>query len=126
MILSLMSGGKILAKKTLTIKMEKNIEDFPCSLIAVEDKIKLNTGSSSVSIGILENDWLCDIDKSNLQISIIAQPKYGQAIIENESIVYTPAAEYRDNDELIYKVTGSADGSTSYGLLSFGDRVGNH
>ena len=120
--LSLMNGGKILAKKTLTIKMEKNKEDFPCTLIAVEDKIKLNTGSSSVSIGILENDWLCDIDKSTLQISIIAQPKYGQAIIENESIVYTPAAEYRDNDELIYGVTASADGSTSYGLLSFGDR----
>ena len=92
-------------------------------LVNVEDKIRLKSGSSSVSIDILENDWLCEIDKSNLSISILTQPKFGQAVVENESIIYTPATEYKGHDELIYGVTGSTDESTTYGLLSFADRA---
>ena len=42
-------------------------------------------------------------------------------MIDNESIVYTPAVEYKDRDELIYKVTESAGEIVSYGLLSFHD-----
>ena len=80
-VLSAMSDGKILAKGTLTINMRKNKEEFPCTLIAIEDKIKIESGSS-VSIPILENDKLCEIEKSSLNISIHSQPKLGQAIVE--------------------------------------------
>jgi hypothetical protein len=120
-VLSVVSDGKILAKDTLTIKMKKSKEEFPCDLIVVEDKLKLKAGSSPVSIGILENDWLCEIDKSNVRVSIATQPEFGRAIIDNESIIYTPDAEYKDHDELIYKLTRSTGEVVSYGLISFRD-----
>ena len=118
-VLSVVSDGKIVAKGTMTIKMKKSNDEFPCALVPVEDKIKLKPGSSLVSTRILDNDWLCDIDKSNVTISIQAQPKFGQALVDNKSIIYTPAAEYKDRDELIYKVTESTGEIVSYGLLSF-------
>jgi photosystem II stability/assembly factor-like uncharacterized protein len=118
-VLSVVNNGKILAKGTMTIKMKKSNGEFPCALIPVEDKIKLESGSSSVSTRILDNDWLCDIDKSNITISIQTLPKFGQALVDNESIIYTPAAEYEDRDELIYKVTEITGEIVSYGLLSF-------
>jgi len=120
-VLSVVSDGKIVAKGTMTIKMKKSNEEFPCSLVPVEDKIKLKAGSTSVSTRILENDWFCDIEKSNVSISIESQPEFGRAIIDSESIVYIPAVEYKDRDELIYKVTESTGEIVSYGLLSFHD-----
>jgi photosystem II stability/assembly factor-like uncharacterized protein len=118
-VLSVVSDGKILAKGTMTIKMKRTKKEFPCALAPVEDKVKLKPGSPAVSTRILENDWFCDIDKSNVTISIESQPEFGHAMIDNESIVYTPAAEYKDRDELIYKVTESTGKIVSYGLLSF-------
>jgi len=118
-VLSVVSDGKTVAKGTMTIKMKKTTAEFRCASVPVEDKIKLESGSSSVSTRILDNDWLCDIDKSNVTISIQTQPKFGQALVDNESIIYTPAAEYKDRDELIYKVTESTGEIVSYGLLSF-------
>jgi photosystem II stability/assembly factor-like uncharacterized protein len=118
-VLSVVNDGKIVGKGTMTIKMKKSTEEFSCALVPVEDKIKLKPGSSSVSTRVLENDWFCDIDKSNVSISIESQPKFGQALIDNESIIYTPAAEYEDRDELIYKVTEPTGETVSYGILSF-------
>src|SRR5688572_12312756 len=80
-VLSVVSDGKILAKGTMTIKMKKTTADFPCALVPVEDKIKLKAGSTSISTGILDNDWLCDIDKSYVSISIESQPEFGHAIV---------------------------------------------
>ena len=118
-VLSVVNDGKIVAKGTMTIKMKKSTEEFSCALVPVEDKIKLKPGSSSVSTRVLENDWFCDIDKSNVSISIESQPKFGHAIVDNESVIYTPDAAYKGQDELIYKVAISTDESISYGLLSF-------
>jgi len=86
-VLSVVSDGKILAKDTLSITMKKSKQEFPCDLVVVEDKIKLKAGSSSVSTKILENHWLCDIDKSNVSISSETQPEFGHAINDNESII---------------------------------------
>jgi photosystem II stability/assembly factor-like uncharacterized protein len=120
-ILSVLRDGKIVAKGAMTIKMKNSAAEFSCDLVLVEDKIKLKAGSSSVSTRIFENDWFCNIDKSNVSISIESQPKFGQALIDYESIIYIPAAEYEDRDELIYKVTGPTGEIVSYGLLSFHD-----
>jgi len=120
-VLSVVNDGKIVAKGTMTIKMKNTKREFPCGLVPVEDKIKLKAGSSSVTARILENDHLCDINKYNVSISIQTQPKFGHALIDNESIVYTAGAKYKGRDELIYKVTESTGEIVSYGLLSFHD-----
>ena len=39
--------------------MNPRNEDFPCAIIPIEDQTTTTSGSS-VTIGILENDWICD------------------------------------------------------------------
>lgn len=121
-VLSVVRDGKILTRGTLTIKMRNNKEEFSCASVSIEDKIKLKNGGSSVSIAVLENDWLCDIGESGLNISIHKQPTFGQAIVENESIVYTPGPEFKGQDELIYQLTKATGESIAYGLVSVDDR----
>ena len=123
-VLSVMSDGKILTKSTLTIKMRQNKEEFPCASVSIEDKIKLKISSSSVVIAVLENDRLCDVGESGLNISIHKSPKFGQAIVENESIVYTPGPEFKGQDELIYQLTRATGESIAYGLVSVDDHGG--
>ena len=120
-VLALVRDGKVLTKGTMTINMRKNIEEFPCAVVAVEDKMKLKPGSSPIAIHVLANDLHCDVDILSLNISIHTPPQLGQAIVENGSIVYTPGPNYTDADELIYQVTGP-DESIFYGLASMADR----
>ena len=122
-VIAVVNDGKVLAKNTLTINLRKYEEALPCALLGIEDKIKLKkTDSSSVTIAVLENDRLCDMGKSSLNVSIHTPPKFGQAIVDNEFIVYTPGPEYKHHDELIYQLTRAADESIFYGVVSIDGR----
>ena len=114
------SDGKILAKNTIRIHMKTQKDQFPCALIPVEDKIKFDP-AMSISIPILENDWLCETDKTSLTISVYSQPLYGQARIEGESIRYTAGPSYQRHDSFIYELKTSS-GSVYYGFVSLADR----
>ncbi len=113
------SEGKILAENSIRIHVKKFKKDFPCALIPVEDKIKFK-GASSISIRILENDWLCETDKTSLTISIHTQPLYGQVTIDGELIRYTVDPSYQRHDSFIYELKTSS-GNVYYGLVSLGD-----
>ncbi len=109
--------GKILATKTVTVSMRYSKEEFPCALIVVEDKIKVKS-SSLVSIPILNNDWLCAIDKSAVNISIYSDPLFGQGLVDGESITYLSGPDYKGHDEFIYKLTPTSGENATYGIIS--------
>jgi hypothetical protein len=118
-VLTAKRKDKILTSQTVTIHLKETKEEFACGIISVQDMAEVNPGSS-VSISVLDNDWFCDVAKSDLKISIHLNPLYGESVIDGESIRYTPGIEYESQDEFIYKVTNSEDESVYYGIVSIG------
>jgi photosystem II stability/assembly factor-like uncharacterized protein len=118
-VVTVISDGKILADNTVRIHMKTRKEEFPCTLIAVEDKVKFK-GAMSHSIPVLANDWFCDIDKTNLSISIHSQPLYGKVTVDGESIRYTFDTPFQRDDTFIYQLKTST-GNVSYGFVSLAE-----
>ncbi len=115
--LSAKSDGKTLAHCKVTINMKGSKEEFPCSLVAIEDKIKIEPGLS-VSIPVIENDRVCGSETSGIHISIHAQPKMGQVMVEGESILYTAGTEFQGRDQFIYKLASSSDEDATFAIIS--------
>ena len=113
---SVVHDGKIFAAKTLTIHMKDSKEEFPCELVVVEDKITVSPGSSA-SIPVLNNDWLCDLDITSVNVSIYSEPRFGSGVVDGESITYVADADYSGYDELVYELTG-LNGTTKYGIIT--------
>jgi len=114
------SHGKTVATHNVKIHIKSSREQFPCALITIEDKVATIPGAT-ISIPVLENDWLCNVDKSSLNISIHAGPLYGENIVEGESIKYIPSFEYKGQDEFTYKLTSTANEEVYYGIVSIVD-----
>jgi hypothetical protein len=85
---------------------------LPCGVWAMNDYVNLVT--SSVDIDVLQNDTICNGDKSTLSLSIpdmeidgIPVPKssYGTVtILPNGKIRYTRGQDYKGNDKFIYSI----------------------
>jgi hypothetical protein len=97
--------------------MKGSKEEFPCALFTVEHKAKATSGSS-VSIPILDNDWLCGTTSSQISISIHTNPRFGAVSVTGESIVYTPGTRFKGNDEIIYKLARSSGENDVYGVVT--------
>jgi hypothetical protein len=123
-VLTARHNGKILATQTVTIHMKETKEEFPCGLIPVQDMVEVKPGGSA-SISVLDNDWFCSVHKSDFKLAIHKSPRYGQSLVDGESIHYTPGAEYNRDDEFIYSLTGSTDGRVYYGIVSVTTRLGS-
>jgi hypothetical protein len=114
-ILTAESSGKVIATQAVTIHVKKTIAELPCALIPIEDKIEVKT-DSPVTISVLDNDWFCDVDKSDFKLSIHSNPRHGQTIVEGESIRYTPSSDFLTKDEFIYTLTSSTGDGVFYGI----------
>lgn len=118
------SSEGILGTHLVTVHMIRWFDELPCSLIAVEDRA-YTTPDTSVPIRILFNDRLCGIKVDDVDVSISLNPKYGQASINTDSIIYTPETGFEGFDEIVYKISahsnqqisGSDDLLVSYGLV---------
>jgi photosystem II stability/assembly factor-like uncharacterized protein len=116
-VFSVFSGGKVLATQTITIYMKQR-EDFPCALYSVEDRVKVKN-ASSISIRVLENDLLCGTNGSGMKVSIYSNPRFGECRVEGDSIiVYTSGSAFKGRDEMVYKLTASDGGDSSYGIIT--------
>ena len=105
----------------MTIFIKKNIDELPCALYAVEDKVHVRSGST-VSVNFLKNDRICGINNSPLQISIHLNPRFGESKLVGDSIiVYTAGPGYTGRDELVYKISDSSGENFSYGIISISE-----
>jgi cytochrome c oxidase assembly protein Cox11 len=68
-VFSVLSSSEVIATETITIFMKQKVEDLPCPFYAMEDKVYVRSGST-ISVEFLNNDRICGINDSPLQISI--------------------------------------------------------
>jgi hypothetical protein len=117
-IVSLIKSNNVIKSETFTVSIIKSTDEIPCGLYSVEDRVLVNP-DSTITLKILDNDWICGVDRSDLEVSIQIGPKKGEAYLaEHATIFYSPGPDFDYRDELVYKV-GSADGKlVSYGLVT--------
>lgn len=85
------------------------------------DKVEL-LEDESINISILKNDGITD--KSNLKIVIITPPKKGEALLQDQSIRYTPFLNENGEDSFSYSVdigTGSGTAKVSIKIKPVND-----
>jgi hypothetical protein len=82
------------------------VNDLP---VAFADDISFIEGSVNNSIDVLSNDT--DVEGDSLAIKSIDYSGQGQAIIENNSIVYTPEQSFSGMETLTYLVNDGFDDS---------------
>ncbi len=103
------------------IFMKQEVEDLPCPLYAMEDKVYVRSGST-VSVKFLKNDRICGVNDSPLQISIHLNPRFGESKLVGDSvIVYTAGPGYTGQDELVYKLSDSSGENFSYGIINISE-----
>jgi len=120
-VFSVVSNNEVIATETIKIFMKQDVEELPCPLYAVEDKVHVRSGSS-VSVKLLKNDRICGIGESPLQISIYLNPRFGESKVVGDSIiVYTAGPGYTGRDELVYKISDSSGENVSYGIVSISE-----
>ena len=120
-VFSVMSNNEVIATETMTIFIKKDINELPCILYAVEDKVHLRPGST-VSTNFLKNDRICGINNSKLQVSIHLNPRFGESKLVGDSIiVYTAGPGYTGRDDLVYKLSDSSGENVSYGIFSISE-----
>jgi hypothetical protein len=87
-----------------------------CVMTAVADTINLTDGKTSVKI--LNNDGLCGIRKSGLEVSISSGPEFGTATFVGDSvIVYSAGPEFRGRDQLTYQLSIGTDGEAVHATV---------
>jgi hypothetical protein len=116
-VISFFRDGKTIAKQTISII----IEDFACSLYAVEDRFTTNPGTSK-SWTVTWNDRFCDIKTENVQASIALEPQHGHVELEGFTVTYTPETGYEGPDEFVYelKATGQENIDSEGPLFAYG------
>jgi Regulator of chromosome condensation (RCC1) repeat len=123
-VFSVWSEGKVLKTETMTILMKQHRDELPCSVYTVEDQVSVKAGAS-IAIRVLENDRLCGTDSSSPQVAIYSSPRYGEGRLEGDSrIVYTAGPLFKGSDEMVYKLTTSTGGKTSYGVITIASITG--
>lgn len=111
-----LDNGETLNTRTMTVIMKDAIGHFPCGVYAIEDFIHLKTPTTG-AVHPLSNDRICNVDGA-MEISIYLKPKFGEATVSGDSIIYVPGASFSDGDELVYRLSGADGKNLSYGVVS--------
>jgi outer membrane protein OmpA-like peptidoglycan-associated protein len=83
----------------VTIDIKKSVGQH---VGASDDYMQVNTGSTEVTLNVIEND--SDREGHQLVASIFTQPNYGTAILSGTNVTFIPDANYKGSDEFDYKV----------------------
>lgn len=120
-VFSILSNNEVIATETMRIFIKQDVEELPCPLYAVGDKLHVRPGST-VSVNFLKNDRICEVDDAQLQISIHMSPRFGEGKLVGDSIiVYTPGPGYLGRDGLVYKLSDSSGENFSYGFINISE-----
>ncbi|HMG89649.1 MAG TPA: hypothetical protein VK589_06305 [Chryseolinea sp.] len=113
---AVLDDGRTIKSEPITIHMKESESEFPCGLYAVEDNLRIDPTSTAV-IRVLQNDRICGVDEQ-VNVLIHLAPKFGEALVVGDSIVYTPGPSFSKADEFVYSLSTSSDEELSFGLVS--------
>ena len=106
-------GGTDQAQVTVTVT---SVNDRP---VANDDTV-VSDGSQPLSVAVLSNDN--DPDGDTLSISEVGQPAQGSAVINGNTITYTPGANFQGADLFSYTVSdGSLEDSATVTVTAQAD-----
>ncbi|HEX6891130.1 MAG TPA: hypothetical protein VF141_10555 [Chryseolinea sp.] len=111
-----LADGSTLKKETISIFMKEKVNDFPCGVYAVEDQIHRRR-NGVFTIDPVKNDQACGV-KGLTHVSIHLTPRFGNAQVVGDSIVYRPGPDFRGTDEMVYRLASDGDRHTAYGIIS--------
>jgi hypothetical protein len=120
-LIDIKSNGTSVLKDSISITIGQDTTDFPCGLYAVHDSVTIlysPLGHHGVSIQVLDNDRICGIDKTDVDVTIFSGPSHGVASVVEVSpleIRYTADAAFSGDDHLIYKISDPSD-TSAYSL----------
>ena len=115
-IAAVLDDGTTIESKPMIVYMKRSEGEFPCGVYPVEDDIRMNPTSTEV-IHVLHNDRICDVYET-LNVSIYIAPKFGDAVVVGDSIVYTPGPSFTKADEFVYSLSTPSGEEVSLGLVS--------
>jgi hypothetical protein len=111
----------VLDEDTVTIIITEDSTAYPCGIYAFEDYVY--DVDDVIDIDVLANDTACNLDISQVQVSIpeivingvvIPEAEFGTVeVLANKEIRYTPGPNYPGHDLFYYSITKPADGSNA-------------
>jgi photosystem II stability/assembly factor-like uncharacterized protein len=107
-VFSVLSNGRAVKTETVTVHMRKTMEEFPCALYSVEEKVNV-VQDAPVTIKFLNNDRLCGVDKKDVQAFVYKPSKHGETVLSGDSIIYRPLQGYIGKDTIVYKIIGESN-----------------
>ncbi len=96
-------GGYATATVTVTVR---NVNDPP---VADDDALTVDEDSLNQVLDVLDGD--VDLDGNLLQVASVSDPLHGNAVDNNENIIYTPDANFAGTDTFAYNVSDGQGGS---------------
>jgi len=91
-------------------------KDLPCGVYAVNDTIRIDQ-ESSTQIRFRDNDLICGVDPSQLTVTIVSKPRFGDAKLNGDVIEYTPVYGFVGYDSIIYQLSNPKDFRITSGLI---------
>jgi hypothetical protein len=116
-VLSAVFDNTTVRSQVINIFLKEQTLDFPCGLYAIEDDVRVGE-KKAVSVNPVTNDYLCEINGAP-DLSIYIMPKFGDAIISGDSIIFTPGPSFSFGDELVYGLSNTGSDDKVYGIVSF-------
>jgi photosystem II stability/assembly factor-like uncharacterized protein len=114
-------GPDFMGTLAINLRIRRTTSTFPCEFIPFPDRAYID-GPGSVTIPVLNNDYLCGTDQGSLSLSIRSQPTQGSATVEGNLIRYTVDHRIISGDSLIYEVK-TPDGKSRLGWVSLSDQT---
>jgi hypothetical protein len=118
---AVLDDGTSVESETMTIYMIFDEKEFPCGVYPVEDNVRLKT-TNPVVVHVKKNDQICGVIRP-LNVLIHVQPKFGEAVVVGDSIIYRPGSSFWEDDELVYSLSTAGSDVVSFGLLSFNKKT---
>lgn len=115
------SNGEILTSERITIYMREDVNKFPCSVYANQDRAHAVPGLTA-SVDVLDNDRLCGTNSPGARVYVHIGPHFGTSSIEdNTRLVYNPGTEYAGTDEIVYRIESASNETVGYGIVTVND-----
>ena len=105
--------------QTMNIFVMDKIDEFPCGVYAVEDQFHRRR-NGEFSVDPLKNDKICGV-KGVMNVSIHLNPKFGDAEVVGESIIYRPGPAFRGTDEMVYRLSSDGGEHVADGIISLSE-----
>jgi photosystem II stability/assembly factor-like uncharacterized protein len=102
--ISITENGKTIATQQILISVVQYKASIPCGIFALQDNRAL-VSNQNIVIEFRENDQTCGFKSEDIETTIYASPKYGQAKLVGDAIVYTPGSEINIIDTIVYKIS---------------------